>query len=92
MILNKIHNFTHCGRYNGGPNAGHTIYHNNKKLVTHQVPTGIIYGLKCVIGPNCALDIKKLQDEIDMLKKHGIQNIEENLKISFNTYYSTQAY
>ncbi len=83
---NKIHSFTHCVRYNGGPNAGHTIYHNNKKLVTHQVPTGIIYGLKCVIGPNCALDIKKLQDEIDMLKNHGIQNIEENLKISFNTH------
>ena len=22
--------YTHCIRFNGGPNAGHTIYHNNK--------------------------------------------------------------
>ena len=29
---NQIHNYTHCVRYNGGPNAGHTIYINDNKI------------------------------------------------------------
>ena len=44
-------NYTHCVRFNGGPNAGHTIYYNNRKIVTHQIPTGIFYGVTCIIGP-----------------------------------------
>ena len=83
---NQIHHYTHCVRYNGGPNAGHTIYLNDKKIVTHQIPTGIIYGLKCLIGPNCAVDEDKLNNEIEMLKQNGIKNIEDNLKISFNAH------
>ena len=31
-------------RYNGGANAGHTVYHNGKKIVTHQVPIGVLFG------------------------------------------------
>ena len=31
-----------CFRYNGGANAGHETYINKKKIVTHQIPSGII--------------------------------------------------
>jgi adenylosuccinate synthase len=87
--LIKESKYTHCVRYNGGPNAGHTIYIDDLKLVTHQVPTGIIYGITCLIGPGCVVDINKLQNEIDMLKNAGIENIEQNLKISYNAHVIT---
>ena len=34
--LCKENEYTHVIRYNGGCNAGHTIYHHGKKFVTHQ--------------------------------------------------------
>ena len=35
--LMKDKKYTHCVRYNGGPNAGHTIYYKGMKVVTHQI-------------------------------------------------------
>lgn len=58
-------------RYNGGGNAGHTIYHNGKKIVTHSVPVGIFYDIPSVIGPGCVVNIEKLNAEISMLRDHG---------------------
>ena len=49
-----------CVRFNGGPNAGHTIYLNGTKVVLHQIPIGIVYGIKSLIGPACVLDVQKL--------------------------------
>lgn len=60
-------------RFNGGGNAGHTIYHNGTKVVTHQVPVGIFYGIPSIIGPGCAVNIDKLNSEIEMLRDHGFQ-------------------
>ncbi len=37
--------YTHVLRFNGGGNAGHTIYHEGKKFVTHYIPAGIFYGI-----------------------------------------------
>ena len=59
-------------RYNGGSNAGHTIYHKGNKIVTHQVPAGVLYGIKSLIGIGCVVNIPKLIDEIKMLNDHGI--------------------
>jgi adenylosuccinate synthase len=59
-------------RYNGGANAGHTIYHNGKKIVTHQVPMGVIHGIPSVIGLGCVVDIPALIKEIDELNDLGI--------------------
>lgn len=59
-------------RYNGGSNAGHTVYHNNVKLVTHQVPVGVLHGVKSIIGPGCVVNLDKLHQEIEMLKSNGI--------------------
>lgn len=59
-------------RYNGGSNAGHTVYHNGKKVVTHQVPVGVLYGKISVIGPGCVVNIDKLEKEIAELREAGI--------------------
>lgn len=59
-------------RYNGGSNAGHTVYHNGKKIVTHQVPVGVLHGVIGVIGPGCVVNLQKLEEEIKQLNKAGI--------------------
>jgi len=58
-------------RWNGGPNAGHTVYLNDKKYKTHLIPCGIFQNKLSVIGPNCVINIDKFYDEIDYLKKEG---------------------
>jgi adenylosuccinate synthase len=58
-------------RWNGGPNAGHTVYINNKKHKTHIIPCGIFQNKLSIIGPNCVVNIDKFFDEIDYLKKEG---------------------
>lgn len=58
-------------RWNGGPNAGHTVYLNNKKYKTHIIPCGIFQNKLSVIGPNCVINIDKFFDEIEYLKKEG---------------------
>ena len=58
-------------RWNGGPNAGHTIYLNNKKYKTHVIPSGIFKNKKSIIGPNCIINIDKFYEEIEYLKKEG---------------------
>jgi adenylosuccinate synthase len=58
-------------RYNGGSNAGHTVYHNGKKVVTHQVPIGVLFGIKSVIGLGCVVHIESLKKEITELNEAG---------------------
>lgn len=58
-------------RWNGGPNAGHTVYLNNKKYKTHIIPCGIFQNKISIIGPNCVINIDKFFDEIEYLKKEG---------------------
>lgn len=36
-------------RFQGGPNAGHTIYRNNTACVLHQIPSGIFNNKECLI-------------------------------------------
>jgi len=59
-------------RYNGGANAGHTVYHNGKKIVTHQVPIGVLFGIPSYIGFGCVVNIQKLVEEIRDLQAYGI--------------------
>jgi adenylosuccinate synthase len=59
-------------RYNGGANAGHTVYHNGQKIVTHQVPIGVLFGIPSIIGLGCVVNIPKLIEEIRELKSQGI--------------------
>ena len=53
----------------GGSNAGHTIYLNNIKYITHIIPCGVLYNIKSYIGPDCYLNIDDFKNEIEYLKK-----------------------
>jgi adenylosuccinate synthase len=70
--LLKTGKYTHCIRWAGGHNAGHTIYKDGKKLVTHVVPTGVVQGVRSIIGPGCVVNIDLLTAEIEELKQQGI--------------------
>lgn len=58
-------------RFNGGANAGHTIFVNGQKVVTHQVPVGIFHNIPSIIGPGCVVNYPKLLEELAMLKDLG---------------------
>ena len=58
-------------RWNGGNNAGHTVYVNGKKFKTHLIPCGIFYGIKCIIGPDCVIHQDGFLDEINYLKENN---------------------
>ena len=73
--------YTHVVRYNGGGNAGHTIYHNGQKIVTHFIPCGVLYGIKSIIGPGCVIDPIKLFDELQQLDALGFKASENLLLI-----------
>ena len=64
--------YTHVIRYNGGCNAGHTIYHNGKKFVTHHIPCGVFFGIKSIIGPGCVVHVDTFLKEINELEEQGI--------------------
>lgn len=74
-----------CVRFNGGPNAGHTVYLNGKKFEIHQLPTGCVYGIKSFIGPGCVIDISQLNKEIEYLQKENIQ-VKDTLFIAENAH------
>ena len=75
-------------RFSGGPNAGHTIYKNGEKIVTHHIPVSIVEDMICIIGPCCVIDIEKLEMEIQYLEDKGI-NVRDKLRLSFNTHLIT---
>ena len=69
-------------RFQGGHNAGHTIYKEEEKFVLHLIPSGIFYDhVSCFIGQGVILSIDSLLEEIDQLEKKGI-NLEGKLRIS----------
>ena len=70
--LLKSGEYTHCLRFNGGCNAGHTIYHNGEKFVTHHIPAGVFFGVKSIIGSGCVVNLQQFYDEIAMLEEAGI--------------------
>lgn len=79
-LLKKPDEFTHVIRYNGGGNAGHTIYHNGQKVVTHFIPCGVLYGIKSIIGLGCVVNVEKLFKEIQELENLGF-DVKSNLMI-----------
>lgn len=88
-LSKKENEYTHIIRYNGGGNAGHTIYHNGEKFVTHFIPVGVIYGIKSIIGPGCVVDPKKLEEEIKDLEKGGF-DVRNNLFIDKRVHVITE--
>jgi adenylosuccinate synthase len=57
-------------RWNGGPNAGHTVYLDGKKYKTHLIPSGVFHGKPSIIGPNCVINVDKFLAEIQYLEEN----------------------
>ena len=80
--------YTHCLRFNGGGNAGHTIYHEGKKFVTHLIPSGVFHGIRSVIGPGCVARTSKLLEEVKYLEDNLGKKI--NVGIANNVHLVTE--
>jgi adenylosuccinate synthase len=66
--------FDIVARYQGGHNAGHTVYVNGTKFVLRLIPSGILHpGVTCVIGNGVVIDPGALFAEVDELAKNGVE-------------------
>jgi adenylosuccinate synthase len=58
-------------RYQGGPNAGHTIVVGEETYKIRALPSGIVRGKPCVIGNGCVVDPEVLLAELDEFERRG---------------------
>lgn len=74
-------------RFNGGNNAGHTLWLNGRKLVTHSVPSGVLSSHAVnFIGAGCVLDPVAFVKELEDLVAGGVDLGPERLKIDMRTH------
>jgi adenylosuccinate synthase len=74
--------FSIVARYQGGHNAGHTVYVAGKKFVLHLIPSGILHrGVTCIIGNGVVIDPQALFAEVEELARLGIE-VGDRLLIS----------
>src|SRR5581483_10872531 len=59
-------------RYNGGPNAGHTIVAEGETFTFRQMPSGIVRGTHCVLGAGCVVDPAVFVEEVDDAVRRGV--------------------
>lgn len=72
-------------RFQGGPNAGHTLYVKDKKIVLHQIPSGIFHDKTInLIGNGVVLDVVTLKKECETVASFGV-DYTKNLYISKRT-------
>jgi adenylosuccinate synthase len=60
-------------RYQGGPNAGHTIIVDGETFKFRHMPSGVVAGKECVIGAGCVVDPEVFVQELDDLEARGLQ-------------------
>ncbi|MGB0456796.1 MAG: adenylosuccinate synthase [Chitinophagales bacterium] len=69
-------------RFQGGPNAGHTLVVDGKKIVLHTVPSGILYPeIVNLIGNGVVIDPATLKKEIESLSSYDI-DLQRQLRIA----------
>lgn len=74
-------------RFQGGNNAGHTLVVNNKKIILHLIPSGILWDKKiCVIGNGVVVDLSVLVNEIETLKQENLIPKDTKLYISESSH------
>jgi len=72
-------------RFQGGPNAGHTLYVGDKKVVLHQIPSGVFHEQTVnLIGNGVVLDPVTLKRECEIVASFGV-DVKKNLFISQRT-------
>lgn len=75
--------FDIVSRYQGGHNAGHSVYVGDKAFVLRLLPSGIIHPDKtCVLGNGMVIDPKAFFEEVDQIKEKGVEVSPERLKVS----------
>ncbi|MGL6267509.1 MAG: adenylosuccinate synthase, partial [Chitinophagaceae bacterium] len=73
-------------RFQGGPNAGHTLYVNGEKIVLHQIPSGIFHeNTTNLIGSGVVLDPVTLKNEFNKVAAFGV-DCKKNLSIAERTH------
>src|SRR5437762_753298 len=74
--------FSIVARYQGGHNAGHTVYIGGRKFILRLIPSGILHpGILCVIGNGVVVDPQALFAEVDDLTRSGI-DVDNRIIIS----------
>lgn len=61
-------------RWNGGNNAGHTVYVNGKKYKSNLVPSGVFAGVQSLIGPGCVLHPESFYAEVKYIEDSGFDS------------------
>lgn len=75
--------FDIVSRYQGGHNAGHSVYVGDKAFVLRLLPSGIIHPDKiCVLGNGMVIEPKAFFEEIDQIQEQGISVTPDRLKVS----------
>jgi adenylosuccinate synthase len=75
--------FDIVARYQGGHNAGHSVYVGDKAFVLRLLPSGIIHeDSTCVLGNGMVIDPKAFFEEVDQMASQGISITPDRLKVS----------
>ncbi len=75
--------FDIVSRYQGGHNAGHSVYVGDKAFVLRLLPSGIIHeDSTCVLGNGMVIDPIAFFEEVDQIEEKGISVTPERLKVS----------
>ena len=86
-LLSKEANMV--ARFQGGANAGHTVYKGDHKIILHQIPSGILTdNCKCILGNGMVIDPVDLVEELTMLKKNNIE-YDGSIHIAYNAHIVT---
>ena len=60
-------------RYQGGPNAGHSVIHQGRTVVLQLIPSGILTpGKRCLIGNGVVVDLARLREEVERIEALGV--------------------
>lgn len=69
-------------KFNGGPNAGHTVYKNEVKFELHHLTAGVVNDLPVILAPACVIDMNKLMQEITQVEDKLGKSVRHLIKIS----------
>jgi adenylosuccinate synthase len=75
--------FDIVARYQGGHNAGHSVYVGDRSFVLRLLPSGIVHpGKICVLGNGMVIDPKAFFEEADQLAGQGVEVSPERVRVS----------
>ena len=73
-------------RYQGGANAGHTVFIGEEKFILHQIPSGILReDTRCLLGTGMVIDPVELNREISELQERSI-DCTAQIGIAYNAH------